>query len=148
VNYFFKCSIGLILLLGFINATEAASGVSEKLFLTSPVSLRSYFQFSDSDRTPSAQTDVSRLPDRWLGVDKAEHFLISFWLAGSGLAILKATRNNEDQSSVSCFGVTLGLGFAKEIYDLYHPKTHQASFKDLTADLLGACSGILFARSI
>ncbi|MCX6641245.1 MAG: DUF2279 domain-containing protein [bacterium] len=91
---------------------------------------------------------VSRQPDSWIGADKAEHFLVSFWLAGGALATLKATRNNEDQSTVSCFGVTFGLGIAKEIYDLRHPKTHQASWKDLTADLLGTACGILLAKSI
>jgi len=88
-----------------------------------------------------------RTTDRWFAADKADHFLVSAMLASSGFLSLKVTRNDEDFSFVSSVGLTFGLGVLKEIYDWSHPD-HQASWRDLTADLLGAVLGTWIARSL
>lgn len=90
---------------------------------------------------------MPRDSDSWLAQDKANHFLVSTMLAGGGFLSLKVTRNDEEVSFVSTIGITLGIGIMKEVYDYYHPG-HRSSWKDLTADALGALLGALAVRNL
>jgi putative lipoprotein len=84
--------------------------------------------------------------DRWLAPDKANHFLGSLMLSSATFLGFAATNNNHEQSLVAAIGGTILIGVGKEIWDMYHPGT--PSWKDLTADALGALIGGLVARAI
>lgn len=86
-------------------------------------------------------------PDLWTAPDKFDHLVGSVMLSGSSFLALAVTRNDRRQSFVSSIGLVICLGVLKEVYDLYHP-SGQASWKDLTADALGAGLGALIARSL
>lgn len=74
--------------------------------------------------------------DRWSGTDKLEHFVVSAGLGAIGAYLARDTEHPV------LYGAGLGLipGLAKEVFD----GTCRAggfSYKDLTADALGALTG-------
>jgi len=87
------------------------------------------------------------LGDSWTSPDKFEHFFGSATLSAGGLLALQVTHNDEAQSTVLVFSSVTCLGILKEVFDMYHPH-HQASWKDLTADIVGTLLGLYVARVI
>ena len=85
-------------------------------------------------------------PDPWFGRDKALHFTAtaSLALAGYGGAALKTA----DPLTRAAAGATLGLGvgIAKELFDL--TGAGDASWRDLTWDVVGTATGVLVATAI
>ena len=71
--------------------------------------------------------------DRWLGHDKAQHFVGSAALAAGVTAVTR--------SELTGFAVSVSLGLAKEAFDSRHPGRHCASLRDLAADVAGAYVG-------
>lgn len=71
--------------------------------------------------------------DRWIGADKAQHFVGSAALAAAGTALTR--------SETAGFALSVGLGIAKEAYDAQHSDRHCASLRDLAADVAGAYAG-------
>jgi len=81
--------------------------------------------------------------DRWLARDKVSHLGVSAALVGFSYHLLRYERQNQRCSSRNAaVGLSLGMGLAKETRDASRPNNH-FSYKDLTADLLGAALGIL-----
>jgi uncharacterized protein YfiM (DUF2279 family) len=92
--------------------------------------------------TPIKDSLAVRSPDKWLGNDKITHAAVCFTIAGFTVGTARTMLHNTKDGSVTLgVSVPLGIGLLKEWYDSKHPKTHRASFKDLTADLIGAAIG-------
>ncbi|HVP37387.1 MAG TPA: DUF2279 domain-containing protein [Terriglobales bacterium] len=88
---------------------------------------------------------VDQVEDKWLAWDKAGHFLISGFLAGSSYAIYHKSFNNDRKSSIYFASIfTLGLGVGKELSDMRKPKD-KFSYKDIIFDILGTTVGIIIA---
>ena len=97
----------------------------------------------DKPHRPIIKTQ--KVEDKWLGWDKAGHFLISGFLAGSSYAIYHKSFNNDRESSIyfaSIFSLSLGAG--KELSDMKKPKD-KFSYKDIIFDILGTSAGIIIA---
>ncbi len=87
-------------------------------------------------RPPSAS-------DPWLAKDKADHFIVSAFITGCTFyAARQEAHLSYNGGRNLAVGVTISLGFFKELYDGLSGKGH-ASAKDLTADVLGAGVGYL-----
>ena len=79
--------------------------------------------------------------DSWLGVDKAVHLTGSMILtAGVSKGLQKLADISKDKSIVIGFGFTFALGAGKEIWDSGKCGNF-FSYKDLTANIIGACIG-------
>jgi putative lipoprotein len=80
-------------------------------------------------------------PDPWFGRDKALHFGATLTLGSGGYA--GTALLSERQSVRAAAGASLGMsaGIAKEIYD--HYAGGDASFRDLTWDVVGTATGVL-----
>ena len=85
-------------------------------------------------------------PDPWFGRDKALHFAASASLAV--LAYGGASLKTDDRRSRVAAAVTfaLGVGLLKEAWDL--TGHGDASWRDLTWDVVGTTTGVLFAYAI
>jgi putative lipoprotein len=87
-----------------------------------------------------------RDPDPWFGRDKALHFSASAAIAlgGYGASSFKTT----EPLTRAAVGATLGLGagIAKELADL--GGAGDASWRDLTWDVIGTATGVLLASAI
>jgi putative lipoprotein len=84
--------------------------------------------------------------DPWWGRDKALHLSASASLAIVGYA--GTSMGTESRSARAAGGAALavGAGVAKELWDL---EGHgDASWKDLTWDLIGATTGVLFSLAV
>jgi putative lipoprotein len=80
-------------------------------------------------------------PDRWFGRDKAQHFTVSFMMAGSAGYAARHRWNRGRAAGVEWgFGAAISAGILKEIFDRWRPG-HQASLRDLAADVAGAAAG-------
>ena len=91
---------------------------------------------------PTKDSVTVRSPDKWLGNDKITHAVVCFTMAGFTVGTARTMlHNTKDGSFTIGISVPLGIGLLKEWYDIKHPKTHRASFKDLTADFIGAAIG-------
>ncbi|TKJ41130.1 hypothetical protein CEE37_05530 [candidate division LCP-89 bacterium B3_LCP] len=95
------------------------------------------------NRYQQSQSEV----DSWTSCDKFYHLFASAFISGMGLWALESTHNDPQQSMISSFGITVGLGGAKEIYDSHHPH-RQASWKDLIVDAIGAALGVLVVHAL
>jgi putative lipoprotein len=94
----------------------------------------------DSIKIEKAKTEWI---DKWWGKDKAEHFLISAFLAGASYKIYHDQWHNKKKGSLYfSTGFTLSLGLGKEIYDETRPQK-KFSYKDLIYDILGIGVGLL-----
>lgn len=81
--------------------------------------------------------------DSWLGKDKADHFIVSAFIAGACYYLGRAEfKHAHGTAVVLSLGVSGGIGLAKEIYDGLS-KRGTPSWKDLAADILGTGVGIL-----
>jgi putative lipoprotein len=85
-------------------------------------------------------------PDTWFGRDKALHFTAtaSLALAGYGGAALKTSEPLTRAAAGATHG--LGAGIAKELFDL--TGAGDASWRDLTWDVVGTATGVLVATAI
>ena len=93
----------------------------------------------------SLHSKAEQNTDSWLGVDKALHVTGSmiFMTAVRVNLRRRAAYSRQDALRVG-FGFTFAFGTAKEIYD--GSKTdNYFSYKDLTADIIGACIGAFLA---
>jgi len=99
----------------------------------------------DKQKSHRRENKVKKVEDKWLGWDKAGHFLISGFLAGSSYSIYHQSFNNDKKSSIYFASVfTLSLGAGKEISDMKKPKD-RFSYKDLVFDVLGISAGLFIA---
>jgi uncharacterized protein YfiM (DUF2279 family) len=99
----------------------------------------------DKSKSHRRESKVKKVEDKWLGWDKAGHFLISGFLAGASYSIYHLSFNNDKESSIYFASIfTLSLGFGKEISDMRKPKD-KFSYKDAIFDILGTSAGILIA---
>ncbi|MFE8073179.1 hypothetical protein QQM79_19125 [Marinobacteraceae bacterium S3BR75-40.1] len=83
--------------------------------------------------------------DHWLGVDKLEHFTLS---AATAASLNRAAERDHWAPCAGTLGsmtLTLSGGALKELYDLKIKGTYW-SWRDMTADLLGAAAGALAVR--
>ena len=81
--------------------------------------------------------------DKWWGMDKAKHFVLSAFLAAASYKIYRDEFHNKKEHSLYfSTGFTLSLGLGKEIYDETRPQK-KFSYKDLVCDLLGIGVGLL-----
>lgn len=113
------------------------------LFLLVDISQISYALGKNKSHRPESR--VKQVEDKWLGWDKAGHFLISGFLAGSSYSIYHQSFNNDKESSIyfaSIFSLSIGVG--KEISDMRKPKD-KFSYKDLIFDILGISAGLFIA---
>jgi uncharacterized protein YfiM (DUF2279 family) len=89
--------------------------------------------------------DTSKICDRWVAWDKAEHFGVSAYLSVISYKIYHDFYHNRKESSLYFSGgLTLGLGLGKEFYDKGRPQG-KFSYKDLVADVLGIGLGLWIA---
>jgi len=112
-------------------------------FLLLDISQISYALGRNKSHRP--ENKVKKVEDKWLGWDKAGHFLISGFLAGSSYSIYHKSFDNDKESSIYFASIfTLSLGVGKEISDMRKPKD-KFSYKDIIFDILGISVGILIA---
>jgi len=93
----------------------------------------------------SLHSKAEETTDSWLGVDKALH------VTGSMIFMVAVSKNLQRRAAYSKqkafrvgFGLTIALGSAKEIWD-GSKSDNYFSYKDLTADIIGACIGAFLA---
>jgi putative lipoprotein len=91
----------------------------------------------------SATTASAQADDPWLSPDKALHFGVSAGLAGGGYGMGALVWDDFAPRIVCGAGLSLTLGIAKELFDL--AGAGDASWRDLTWDLLGTTAGLLIA---
>jgi putative lipoprotein len=84
--------------------------------------------------------------DPWWGRDKALHFSASASLAVVGYAGTAMGTENRAARAAGGAALAVGAGVAKELWDL--DGHGDASWKDLTWDLIGATTGVLFSLVI
>jgi putative lipoprotein len=84
-------------------------------------------------------TGTAHAEDDWFGSDKALHFGVSVVLSGGGYAAASLVLDKPWQRAATGATFSLGLGAAKELYDL---SGHgDASWKDFTWDVVGTAVG-------
>ena len=84
--------------------------------------------------------------DSWWGADKALHFSVSMGLAGGGYALAVPLVDAPWARATIGASFALTLGIAKELYDL--SGAGDASWRDLTWDVIGAATGVLIALGV
>lgn len=99
----------------------------------------------DKQKSHRRENKINKVEDKWLGWDKAGHFLISGFLAGSSYSIYHKSFNNDRESSIYFASIlTLSLGVGKEMSDMKKPKD-KFSYKDIIFDVLGISAGLFIA---
>src|SRR5262244_2821018 len=84
--------------------------------------------------------------DPWFGPDKALHFAASASIAVIVYAGASFQTESRPKRAVAAASVALSAGIAKEVWDL---SGHgDASWRDLTWDVIGATTGTLLAYAI
>jgi uncharacterized protein YfiM (DUF2279 family) len=113
----------------------ALSAPAEAQFREAP-SLREAMLATDAAPPPPQQND------RWIALDKAQHFTFSalFVLAGQYVLTDKAGLSEGEALPIACGGA-LALGLAKEVADANRPRHPLFSWKDLVADAAGVAVG-------
>jgi putative lipoprotein len=84
--------------------------------------------------------------DPWFGRDKALHFAASASLATVAYAGTSLVTENRPTRIVAAAAVALAAGVIKEVWDL--TGHGDASWRDLTWDVVGTTTGVLFAYGI
>ena len=84
--------------------------------------------------------------DPWWGHDKALHFGVSAGITfgAYGVAALKTDHRPTRRAFAIVIG--LGAGVSKEVWDVFGPG--DASWRDLTWDVIGTATGVLVAAGI
>ena len=90
--------------------------------------------------TPMPREPAARA-DRWLGRDKAKHFLTSAFLQSVAYASLQAAGAERGAALAGASVATMGAGVAKEIAD--RRRGGPFSVRDLTWDAAGAGAATL-----
>jgi putative lipoprotein len=84
--------------------------------------------------------------DPWFGPDKVEHFAASASIAVVVYAGASFKTDSRPTRAAAAVTVALGAGLLKEAWDL---SGHgDASWRDLTWDVIGTTTGVLFAYAI
>lgn len=109
------------------------TGVALAVLLVGPVRAR-------------AQQNGAAETDPWFGHDKALHFAASGSLAVVGYAGASVATDSRPTRVVVAASFALGLGIAKEVWDL--TGHGDASWRDLTWDVVGTTTGVLIAYAI
>ncbi len=92
-----------------------------------------------------SQPDTTKIQDKWLAWDKAEHLGVSALFSGTLYSVFHDFYNNDRKSSIYLSSsLTFSLGLGKEFYDRRTPR-NKFSYKDLVADILGIGIGLLIA---
>lgn len=100
---------------------------------------------ADKSKPHPRENKVRKIEDKWLGWDKAEHFLISGFIAGSSYSVYHRSFDNDGESSTYFASIlTLSLGVGKELSDSKKPRD-KFSYKDIIFDVLGISAGIAIA---
>jgi putative lipoprotein len=84
--------------------------------------------------------------DPWFGRDKALHFGASASIAVVVYAGSSFKTEHRPTRAAAAFSVALGAGILKETWDL--TGHGDASWRDLTWDVVGTTTGVLFAYAI
>jgi putative lipoprotein len=88
----------------------------------------------------------TRANDRWLGRDKAKHFVVSALIQSAAHAALRAGSTDYERASLAAGAVTLSVGVGKELWDRSQGRFFSA--KDLSADVLGMGTAAVAIRQI
>lgn len=92
-------------------------------------------------------TPVVQMPaDSWLGEDKFRHFAASWAAMVFTYSAARAVDDDHNTAVAIALPVTAAFGIAKEVVD--HRRGGPFSFRDLTADALGAGAAWLFLREV
>lgn len=91
----------------------------------------------------AAPRAFSAEPDPWFGRDKALHFGASAIIAGAGYGAAAAATETRPPRLLIGGGVGLAAGIGKELLDV--TGSGDASFRDLTWDVVGTATGICVA---
>ena len=120
----------------------ACSSSAAAQFRESPLPLREALLAPETAVFESAPGQNPAQNDRWIAMDKAQHFTFSalFVLAGQYVLTDKAGVSDGTALPIACGG-TLALGLAKEVADHYRPRRRYFSWKDLVADAAGVAVG-------
>ncbi len=84
--------------------------------------------------------------DPWFGHDKALHFAATASLAGVGYGGCAMFTDSRPTRVVAATTLAMGAGIAKEVWDL--GGHGDASWRDLTWDVIGTATGVLVASAI
>jgi uncharacterized protein YfiM (DUF2279 family) len=115
------------------------------IFLVLSLSFHQNGNALGKNKSHRSETKIKKVEDKWLGWDKAGHFLISGFLAGSSYSIYHQSFNKDKKSSIYFASIfTLSLGVGKELSDMRKPKD-KFSYKDLIYDILGISAGLFIA---
>lgn len=93
--------------------------------------------------TFSAGGAEAQSDDDWFGADKALHFSVSAGLAGGGYALGAVFWHDYGPRFALGAGLSLTAGVVKELVDL--AGTGDASWRDMTWNLIGIATGLLVA---
>jgi putative lipoprotein len=85
-------------------------------------------------------------PDPWWGADKALHFSVSAGLAAAGYAGASLATDRRPVRLGAGAALALSAGIAKELLD--GARGGDASWRDLTWDVVGTATGLLCALAI
>ncbi len=88
----------------------------------------------------------NQLNDPWFGQDKAKHFVVSTFLAGSGYGISSLVLEKPWQRAVVGSTLSLTIGMGKEIYDFHQGRN--MSSRDMAWNLFGAIVGVTISFCI
>jgi len=94
----------------------------------------------------TARSQQADQPDPWFGRDKALHFAASASLAVVGYAGTSLATDSRPTRVVVGASFALGVGVLKEVWDL--TGHGDASWRDLTWDVVGTTTGVLLAYAI
>ncbi len=109
-----------------------------RLALANPPSARSVVFRVDRPAPP-----LPALGDRWLGPDKAKHFLASALLVLATQYVLEAKGGAGRRAALPlAIGTSAAAGFAKESYDARRARATDFSKKDLAADAAGIAAAV------
>lgn len=82
-----------------------------------------------------AERHRAQAPDRWLDVDKAQHFAMSYGSAVVGYSMLRGMDVDHGNAEAAALAGSIVLGLGKELADRARGGT--ISYKDLVWDALG-----------
>jgi uncharacterized protein YfiM (DUF2279 family) len=82
-----------------------------------------------------AQQSPRPLEDRWLAVDKVQHFAMAYGAAMFGYGILRGAEIEHEDAQTAALAGSLALGVSKELFD--RSRGGPFSLKDLAWDALG-----------
>src|SRR3954470_13193528 len=96
--------------------------------------------------TTSEARAQQRDADPWFGHDKALHFAASASIAAVAYGGASLKTDDRPTRVAAAFTIGFGAGVAKEIWDL--TGHGDASWRDLTWDVVGTTTGVLIAYAI